>query len=234
MPEPVERICAVAFDLDGTLVDSTADLAAAANAMLETLGFYPLPQPQIESLIGDGVERLVAGALAQSAGCPPNPGTVATAMELFRRRYAEGLFVHSIVYPGVAEGLRSLEALGIKLCCITNKRSEFTRPLLGAAGLAERFALVLCADRPEQRKPAPELLTAACEHFGVSPRELIYVGDSRVDIAAARAARCPVAVVDYGYGRELALADGDPDWIIHSIAELVALPAIRRNADAEA
>ena len=233
MPELVERIRAAAFDLDGTLVDSAADLAAAVNAMLEALGLATLPQRDIESLIGDGVERLITGALAESAGCAPSLATLAAAAELFRQSYADGLFERSRVYPGVDEALRSLECLGIKLCCITNKRSEFTLPLLAAAGLANRFALVLCADRVEQRKPAPELLIAACKHFGVPPHELVYVGDSRVDIAAARAAHCPVAVVDYGYSRGVSLADDDPDWVIGSVAELLALPAIRRSADAE-
>jgi len=233
MPKLVERIRAAAFDLDGTLVDSAADLAAAANSTLEALGFYPLTERQIESLIGDGIERLVAAALAESAGCAPRQGTVATALELFSRRYAEQLFVRSSVYPGVVEGLGSLDALGIKLCCITNKRSAFTLPLLDAAGLADRFALVLCADRPEQRKPAPDLLIEACAHFGVRPEELLYVGDSRADVAAARAANCPVAAVDYGYSGGRTVADADPDWIIASFVDLLTLPAIRRSADAQ-
>jgi phosphoglycolate phosphatase len=91
---------------------------------------------------------------------------------------------------------------------------------------------VLCADQPEQRKPAPELLIAAYKHFCVRPDELLYVGDSRADIAAARAARCPVAVVSYGYNQGFTLADDDPDWIIDSIAEVVTLPAMRRVAHA--
>ena len=233
MAKLVERIRAAAFDLDGTLVDSAADIAAAANAMLEALGFHPLPERQIKSLIGGGVERLVAGALAQSAGHVPGSGYLTASRQLFRERYAERLFQRSRVYPGVMEGLLALEASGIRLCCITNKASAFTLPLLDQAGLAQRFPLVLCADQPEQRKPAPALLIAGYEHFGVGPDEFLYVGDSRADIAAARAALCPVAVVSYGYNQGLTLADENPDWIIDSIAEVVTLPAMQRIARAE-
>ncbi len=234
MPRLVERIHAAAFDLDGTLVDSAPDLAAAANAMLETLGYMPLPERRFARLIGDGIDRLIDGVLAESAGHTAKPAEFATAAGLFRRRYGERLFDRSRVYPGVVEGLRALGALGIKLCCVTNKHSTFTLPLLDAAGLAGLFAFALCADRAEERKPAPDLLIAACKRLGVEPDELLYVGDSIADIAAARAARCPVAVVDYGYNQGRSLADEDPDWIIGSIADLVALPAMKRFANTDA
>jgi phosphoglycolate phosphatase len=234
MPQLIESFRAAAFDLDGTLVDTAPDLAAAANATLEALGYAPLATRQIESLIGAGVERMVWGSLAESAGRTPEPATVATATALFRRRYAECLFERSRVYPGVIEGLQALDALGIKLCCVTNKHSAFTLPLLKTAGLAARFAFALCADRPEERKPAPDLLIAASERLGVEPDQMLYVGDSRVDIAAARAARCSVAVVDYGYNGGHSLADEHPDWIIGSVAELLALPSEKRFANTEA
>lgn len=224
MPRLIERFRAVAFDLDGTLVDTAPDLAAAANAMLDALGYAQLSTRRIESLVGGGVERMVCGALAESAGRAPKPPTVATATEVFRRHYAESYFQRSRVYPEVIEGLRALNALRIKLCCVTNKPSTFTLPLLDAAGLAARFAFALCADRPEERKPAPRLLIAARERLEVKPDEMLYVGDSRVDIAAARAAQCPVAVVDYGYDDGRSLAAAHPDWIIASLAALVALP----------
>jgi phosphoglycolate phosphatase len=230
----VDALRAAAFDLDGTLVDSAPDIAASANAMLEALGHAPLPEPRIALLIGEGVERLVNGVLAACEGRAATPAALAAATELFRRHYAARLFDRSRVYPGVVEGLRALEARGIALCCVTNKHSAFALPLLEAAGLARFFAFACCADRVEQRKPAPDLLLAACKRLATRPDAMLYVGDSRTDIATARAARCLVAVVDYGYNRGLPLADGNPDWIIASVADIAELSAATTLANTDA
>ncbi|MGE5088930.1 MAG: phosphoglycolate phosphatase [Candidatus Levyibacteriota bacterium] len=233
-PGRPDRVRAVAFDLDGTLIDSAPDLAAAANAMLEALGHPRLPEARIAALIGNGIDRLVEGALAAATGRAAGDPPLATAATLFRGCYAERLFDRSRVYPGVIEGLAALDALGVPRCCITNKASAFTLPLLDAADLAPRLAFALCADRAEERKPAPAMLLAACERLGVDPGEMLYVGDSRIDIEAARAAGCPVAVVDYGYHQGFSLEAGRPDWIIGSLVELSALPAMRPLANLQA
>jgi phosphoglycolate phosphatase len=230
----VDRIRVAAFDLDGTLVDTAPDLAAAANVMLAAFGFAPLAQARIERLIGGGVERLVAGAFSEAAGRSANSSELTSAIDRFRQSYAEALFQRGRVYPGVVEGLRSLAALGLKLACVTNKHSGFTLPLLDATGLADWFALVLCADRPSSRKPAPDLLLAVCAHFHVLPQELLYVGDSRTDIATARAARCPVAVVDYGYLNGVSLSEEAPDWSIGRIGEVTSLQTTNRLANSDA
>jgi len=229
----IDRIRAVAFDLDGTLVDTAPDLAAAANVMLAAFGLAPVSQARIGAFIGRGVEQLVAGAFAEAAGRGASPDELSTAIDRFSQSYARGLFDRGRVYPDVVDGLRSLAATGLKLACVTNKDCRFTLPLLDAAGLAEWFALVLCADSPELRKPAPDLLLAACRHFRVSPHKLLYVGDSCIDIAAARAAGCPVAVVNYGYGDGISLEDGSPDWVIDRIAGLTRLKAKQRLAKSE-
>ena len=96
------------------------------------------------------------------------------------------------------------------------------------------MAFALCADCADERKPKPDLLLAASARLGVAPSEMLYVGDSPGDIAAARAAGCPVAVVDYGYTDPRRLAEARPDWIIGRIADLVALPAKPRFANVEA
>ncbi|MCF7643657.1 HAD family hydrolase, partial [Acinetobacter johnsonii] len=86
------------------------------------------------------------------------------------------------VYPGVLQALQALRDAGVSLCCITNKDSAFTLPLLEQAGLSRLFDFTLCADRPEDRKPSPNLLLAACSRFGIGPSGLLYVGDSAVDV----------------------------------------------------
>jgi phosphoglycolate phosphatase len=222
-----ERFHAIAFDLDGTLVDTAPDLAAAANAMLKWLGHAPLPESDIAALIGHGIERLVGDALARSTGAVADPAALSRAVTLFRDYYGERLFVQSRVYPGVLEALKALRAHEVPACCITNKPSAFALRLLEAAGLAAYLRFALCADRVEERKPSPRLLLVASTRLGVAPHELLYVGDSRSDVEAARAAGCPVALVEYGYRRSVRLADMGADWVVGSLAQLLAAPAVR-------
>src|ERR1700754_69203 len=124
MPKPTERIRAVAFDLDGTLIDTMGDLAAAVNLMLGMLGGRELPEARVRALVGNGVEQLVIRALEESVGSSATHAAQRSAAHtLFRRLYGQGLFKLSSVYPGVVETLRSLVDAGISLCCITNKDS---------------------------------------------------------------------------------------------------------------
>jgi phosphoglycolate phosphatase len=222
MPKLIERIRAVAFDLDGTLVDTMGDLAAAVNLTLNMLGVPELPETRVQSLVGNGIDQLVLGALSESLG--DRPGHAAqrsAALALFRRLYAQGLFKRSKVFPGALQALRSLAEAGIALCCITNKDSMFAEPLLEEAGLADCFAFTLCADRPEDRKPSPNMLLAACSRFGIAPGQMLYVGDSSMDITAARAAGCPVVVVSYGYGNEHPAGEVQPDGSVERLTDLL-------------
>jgi phosphoglycolate phosphatase len=218
-----ERYRAIAFDLDGTLVDTAPDITAAANAMLVRLGYPPLPAAHVVALIGRGIDCLVADALARSTGRRADPAMLSRAITLFRDCYGERLFVHSRIYPGVIDALDALVARGVPTCCVTNKNSAFALRLLDAAGLSTRLLFTLGADRPEERKPAPQLLLAACQRLGVTPRDLLYVGDSPIDVEAARAAGCAVAVVDYGY-HDKGLTESDPDAIMSSLTRLLMSP----------
>ena len=118
--------------------------------------------------------------------------------------------------------MRSLADARLSLCCITNKDSMFAEPLLKAAGLAELFAFTLCADRAEDRKPSPNMLLAACSRLGIAPARMLYVGDSSVDIAAARAAGSPVIAVSYGYGKDHGSGAAQADRLVDDLAEVVA------------
>jgi phosphoglycolate phosphatase len=226
MQKLTERIRAVAFDLDGTLIDTMGDLAAAVNLMLSMLGAKELPQLRVRALVGNGVDQLVMRALNESVGSSAtHAARRSAALALFRRLYGQGLFKHSKVYPGVAQALRSLAEAGISLCCITNKDSVFAEPLLKQAALSEFLSFTLCADRAEDRKPSPNMLLAACSRFGIAPAEMLYVGDSSMDIAAARAAGSPVIAVSYGYGKDHAAGAGEvqADGCVDDLTELVAL-----------
>lgn len=224
MPRLVERVRGAAFDLDGTLVDSAPDIADAANAMLKLLGYPLLAEHRITAMIGGGVDLLIERALAQSSGAAPRTDALRGAGDAFRRDYATRLFQRSRVYRGVREGLETLTKSGLRLCCVTNKASLFALPLLDAAGLSKFFSFILCADRPEQRKPDPALLLETCRRFEVRPEELLCVGDSAADVAAARAAGCPIAAVSYGYNGERPVALERPDWLIDSLTQIAGLP----------
>ena len=221
-----ERIRAVAFDLDGTLIDTMGDLSASVNLMLGMLGAPELSEARIRSLVGNGVETLVVRALNDSVGASATHAAQrSAALALFRRLYGQGLYKRSQVYPGVVDTLQSLSNAGISLCCITNKDSAFAEPLLRQAGLSEYLSFTLCADRAEDRKPSPNMLLAACSRLGITPAEMLYVGDSSMDIAAARAAGSPVIAVNYGYGKDHAGGPGDvqADGRVDDMTQIVAL-----------
>jgi phosphoglycolate phosphatase len=220
----VECIEAVAFDLDGTLVDTAPDLAAAANMMLTLLGGRPLPENRIAALIGGGVDALVTRVLEVSAGrLQPDVALQAKASALFHALYAQHVFDRSRIFPGVVETLEVLGSAGLPLCCITNKESCFALPLLDAARLRKRFAATVCADRPEDRKPSPNMLLAACSQLGVDPPHLLYIGDSAADVAAARALKCRVVAVNYGYSAYHELLQAEPDDIVGSLTSIITL-----------
>lgn len=229
----VKRLRVAGFDLDGTLVDTIPDLAAAANAMLDTLGLGQLVEERIAGFVGDGLDMLVVRALRESTGKTPPASLIRAALELFRRRYGERLFDRSRIYPGVVEGLESLRASGFARCCLTNKPGAFAIPLVRAAGLAGLMDFVLCADEAEQRKPAPVLLLAACAKLGVGADRMLYVGDSHLDLAAAHAAGCAVALVDYGYGATGWSATDRPDWIIGSLNQVIVLMTGTRPSEVD-
>jgi phosphoglycolate phosphatase len=220
-----DGIAAVAFDLDGTIIDSAPDLAVAANRMLARLGFAALPEARVPHLIGAGVERFVARALAHGRGGKlPGPALQAQATTLFRQLYRRQIFERGRVYPGVLEALRTLAAAGVHLCCITNKESALALPLLAAARLQKFFGVILCADREVDRKPSPTLLLSACAQLGIEPARMLYVGDSRTDVLAARGAGCPVVMVDYGYHGDLPLHALKPDGVVADLRAITPSP----------
>ncbi|MCB6182173.1 phosphoglycolate phosphatase [Leeia sp. TBRC 13508] len=214
---------AVAFDLDGTLVDSIADLAAAANAVRLALNLPVLPQDTVESFVGDGAASLVARVLAGSKAAEPDEASVLQkeGMALFNRFYLEKLTIKTKPYTTVVDTLRTFKSGKIGLACVTNKPARFTLPLLEQLGLAEFFDVVIAGDSLPQKKPHALPLTHTAEVLNVKPAEMLMVGDSENDVLSAKAAGCPVAAVSYGYAAD-ANALG-ADLIIHQMDALLAL-----------
>ena len=202
---------AVLLDLDGTLLDTVADLAVAVDAMLVELGRTPVGERAVRTWVGKGARVLVRRALAGSLDAPFDDAGVDAAMPVFERHYARENGVSARLYPKVVEGLEAMRAKGLALACVTNKPQAFTEALLAQAGLADFFDAAVGADAGIARKPDPAPLLNACQRLRVAPTQAVAIGDSMNDVQAAHAARMPVIVVPYGYneGRPASTLDAD-------------------------
>lgn len=222
MKFPIE-IAAIAFDLDGTLVDTLPDLHESANRMLAGLGRPPAPEPLVRSYVGDGVDRLVKRLLTGKADGEPEPDVFEQSAAAFRAHYAELLTRASRPYPEVLETLRALRAMGLKLACVTNKPERFTLPLLAGVGLAPWLDLTVSGDSLPRKKPDPLPLVHCAQVFAVPVSRLLMVGDSPADTGAARAAGCPVFCVPYGYRGSLEVHELDCDAIVPTLKDCLEL-----------
>ncbi len=199
----------VTFDLDGTLLDTIADLAEACRLMLEELGEPPRTTAEVHRFVGKGMAVLVERCLTRETA--PTAERLHQAIEVFKRHYAEVNGRFSLVYPGVLEGLEAWRASGVKMGVVTNKPGMFTEALLERMGLADYFEIVVSGDTTAHKKPHPEPILHACRLFGVRPDRNLHIGDSLNDVQAARAAGSPTFCVPYGYneGRPVDSAECD-------------------------
>ena len=213
----------VTIDLDGTLLDTIPDLAAAANMMLEELGKKPLDIEIIRTFVGKGIPRLVERTLAGDIDGQADADLMARALPIFEKHYVGVNGRHTTVYPGVKEGLDQLRGQGLPLACVTNKSGRFTLPLLENIGLARYFETVVSGDTLARKKPHPDPLLHACEALEIAPRDMLMIGDSLNDTQAARAAGCPVFCVTYGYNEGHDVHDLDSDAVVDSLVEAAGL-----------
>ena len=186
---------AIFFDLDGTLIDSRADLATAVNLTRRDFGLPELPSGRVISYVGEGLRLLVARAM------PEQPELIEEAVARARAHYSRHLLDQTSLYPGVAEALRLLGAQGWKRAVVTNKPREFVQPILAGLGVAGEFeALVGGGDTPTLKPdPAPLLLAAA--RLGLSDlRGSWVVGDHFTDLEAGRRLGLLRCFCRYGFG----------------------------------
>ncbi len=214
---------AALIDLDGTLLDTAADLAAAINRMLAELGRAPQDDALITQYIGKGIPVLVHRALTATMDAEAEPGLFARAMPLMERFYTEESGRRAIAYPGVIDGLEAMRAAGVRLACVTNKAGRFTDELLLQTGLAEYFDVVVSGDSLARKKPDPLPFTHACEQLGIAPERAVVIGDSANDFVAGFGAGCKVFAVRYGYNEGRAVEDSSPDAIVDSLADAATL-----------
>jgi phosphoglycolate phosphatase len=217
-------VSAIAFDLDGTLLDTIHDLAAAVNALLAELGHPALPKDTIRTLVGKGMPNLVRRALALATQTTPaaiEEGELGDALARYQAHYAARLGRETRPFPGMVAGLERMRAMGFPLAIVTNKAARFVRPHLAQAGIEPFFAVVVGGDDLPTRKPDPGPLLHVAAAFGVPPRRLLMVGDSNNDVLAARAAGCPVLVLPYGYSEGEPVQNLDADGIVDSLEAVV-------------
>lgn len=212
----------VMFDLDGTLLDTAPQIAEAANRMLVALGKPMLPQAQVSTYIGEGVQNLIKRCLTGNPQVEPDAELFAQAQPLYHGFYAANA-TESLPYPGVLSALQHLQQQGYTLACVTNKPEKFTLPLLKQAGLADFFAMVISGDSLPKKKPDPLPLLHICKTLAVLPAQAVMVGDSDTDIAAAQAAGCFVVTVPYGYNQGRAIDASKVDATVQQLTELTTL-----------
>ncbi len=187
----------IAFDLDGTLVDSRRDLADSVNALLEDLGAAPLSEGLIGTMVGDGASQLVERALS-AAGVIRAP---ADALERFLAHYDRRLLVHTAPYAGVEILLAGLSSRGIELAVLTNKPQPAAEHVLAGLHLARWFdAGIIGAEAAYARKPDPAGLIAIAAAADVPMSSVMLVGDGAQDVETARRAGARVCVARYGFG----------------------------------
>jgi phosphoglycolate phosphatase len=216
---------AVLIDLDGTLLDTAPDLAAAVNRMLAELGREPLPLARVASFVGKGAEVLVHRALADHLDGRAPPALLEPALRAFLRHYEDTNGRHAVIYPGVREGLAAMRAAGLALACVTNKPQAFAEPLLARMGLADAFVFVQGGDELPLRKPDPLPLQHAAARLRVPPELTVAIGDSLNDAQAARAAGMAVFAVPYGYNEGADVRGLDVDAIVDSLIQAAGLIA---------
>jgi phosphoglycolate phosphatase len=216
----------LAVDLDGTLVDSAPDIAHCLGSALAAVGVEPPGESRTRRWIGDGLETLIARALANAAtDAGSGRDRQRAALDAFLDCYRHNLFVRSRLYPDAAETLAALRRRGLKLCCITNKRLAFSEELLRHAKVRDHFELVLGGDSLADKKPSPAPLLAAAETLAVAPAAAAIVGDSHQDLRAARAAGYSFIWAAYGYGKVDETELGSAARIAR-FSDLATLPAL--------
>jgi phosphoglycolate phosphatase len=206
----------IVFDLDGTLVDSLPDLAAAANHALQHLGLPVQSLAAHQKMIGAGEKNYVRRFLG-----PDHQHLFDQALRLYLEQYSGHLGDHSRVYPGVVETLTRLAPM--KMAVLSNKREDLCRQVVEVMGLGGFFQMVRGGDSYGVLKPSPEGLSALIKELGSSPARTLMVGDKPEDVLTGRGAGARTAALTCGYGDPDAITAASPDFIFSSFSQLTDL-----------
>jgi phosphoglycolate phosphatase len=218
-------VSAVLFDLDGTLLDTAADIALALNRTMLEYGCAALAENEVRRMIGRGSPILIERA-ASFQGRTIDDATQAAMVERFFHYYGElekSNEDRAQPYTGAAEALHAMHDANLRTAVVTNKQHRFAAALLERLGLAGWVDVVVGGDTCARRKPDPQPLFFACASLQVRPSESLMVGDSVNDVQAARAAGIPVVCVSYGYNEGRSPDTLECDALVDSLADLPAM-----------
>lgn len=225
----------ISFDLDGTLVDTAAEIAEAANRALASHGIARRPPAEITDLIGAGTRELMLQLRARcvleqpvfAQSVPP-----AALLASFDAHYAVTTGTSAAPYPGCAAALLQLKQAGIRLACTTNKESRHAHRVLAKTRLDGFFDLVIGGDSLPEKKPHRSVLEHVMVTLGVGADRTAHVGDSSIDVDAARNAGVGAWAVPYGYNGGKAIASANPDHIFASLLDVARHVLDTRQQDA--
>ena len=212
----------VLIDLDGTLLDTVPDLAAAVNAMLRDFDRPALPTAQVAAYVGKGADVLVHRSLTGSLDGRAESVEFQLGKDSFYAHYRRENGRQAVVFPGVREALALMRQRGLALACVTNKPREFTHELLQRVGLDD-FDAIVSGDDTVEKKPHPAPMLHACRLLQIAPAEAAMVGDSENDVLSARAAGCRVIVVETGYNEGRPVSELEADAIVPGLLDAARL-----------
>lgn len=213
----------ISFDLDGTLVDTAAEIAEAVNLALESNAIARRPVAEITHLIGAGARELMLKLLARCLLEQPSlarnvrPDAVLASMDWYLTATTGS---SAVCYPGCAAALVSLKSAGVRLACVTNKELRHARRVLEVTDLARHFDLVIGGDSLPEKKPHGSVLRHVATRLGVSLERTAHVGDSATDIAAARSAGVAAWAVPYGYNAGVPITEASPQRVFETLQQL--------------
>jgi len=215
----------IIFDLDGTLIDSSPDLALAVNHMLQSLNRSTHSLDTIHHWVGNGAEILVKRALSQSTTIDPtlDEKLWRDALKTFLAFYANNLAVKTVTYPHVHTTLTRLKKAGYTLAIVTNKPFDFVAPILKALELEAFFELILGGDSLSKRKPDPMPLLHVCNTLKIAPQQSLMVGDSKNDILAGKSANIETIGLTYGYNYGEPITIYNPNAIFDNFSDILTL-----------
>lgn len=218
------------FDLDGTLIDTAPDLAAATNHVLTRFSLPAVDEREIRPFVGNGALAMIKGAL-KAHGRTVSDDDLMDLFEMFITHYAANIANTSRPYPGVIAALDKFAGEGARLAVCTNKLEAHARLLLDALGMSRHFQALTGRDTLGASKPDPRHLTGTIDLARGTPARAIMIGDSETDIKTAQAARVPIVAVDFGYSVE-PVATFAPDAVISHYDDLADAIAQLRGASA--
>ena len=219
----IPRYAMLTIDLDGTLVDTAAEIAEAANRSIEEFGLPRQPVPMITPLIGAGAQELMKRLLNRievERGLSLSHADRESALRRFEVHYQATAGTACRPYPGVADALVRLRSAGVRLACVTNKETRYSEQVLAACGLSQSFDLLVGGDTLAVKKPDARVIGHAIATLAATRATTAHLGDSQVDVEAARNAGVAAWVVPYGYNGGEPIASARPDMTFADLGEV--------------